>query len=441
MLKAESATLRLSSALSSDGGFGLKSGPTHSDSLERCEKTIQYRNRRGGISGLTLAITLLEYNIDLTIYEAASHFGEIGAGVALGPNAGRAMETMSPKIYNAFLKCKTDNMWESKQDSWFTIRVGDVRKANKDGFVKAGKKVGDALFDVPLTGTGGRGGIYRAQFLDELIKEIPEDKAKFDKRLDDLNEAEDGSGDMVLHFTDGSTAQHSAVIACDVRLSRLIPMDEACKLLGDEVAQNSQMFFGYHGHLLTFPIQQGKVMNVVAFNSRKSWDNDKWVVTTSKEEMAADFADWGDHVQKIVGAMQKPDVWALFMHPPCETYTRGRVCLLGDAAHATTPHQGSGAGMCIEDAFIMAGLIKEMNSVDELQRAFKAFEQVRIERTQKLITTSHEAGMLYDFELVGDDLDKLEENLLNRMGWIWNLDLEQQLNEARKIFHGESAKI
>jgi salicylate hydroxylase len=42
----------------------------------------------GGISGLSLAITLLEYGIDLTIYEAAPHFGEIGAGVAFGPNAG-----------------------------------------------------------------------------------------------------------------------------------------------------------------------------------------------------------------------------------------------------------------------------------------------------------------------------------------------------------------
>lgn len=419
----------------------------------------------GGISGLTLAITLLRYDVPITVYEAAASFSEIGAGVAFGPNAGRAMELMSPKIYNAFLKCKTGNIWEAQQNSWFSIRVGDARKADKDGYVREGKKVGDKLFDIPLPSTGGRGGVYRAHFLDELVKEIPEGVAKFDKRLVDLKDAEDGSGDMVLHFADGTTAQHSAIIGCDGIKSKartwllgkddpaanavfsgkyayrgLIPMDEAVELLGAEVAQNSQIFLGYHGHLLTFPIEHGKTMNVVAFNSRETWDKDKWVVTTSKEDMDRDFAEWGPHVQKIVGAMQKPDVWALFMHPPCSTYTKGRVCLLGDAAHATTPHQGAGAGMCIEDSFILANLIKEANGVDDVERAFRVFDQVRRERSQKNVTTSYEAGQLYDFELHGDDLDKIEESFLSRMGWIWNVDLEQQLQEAKKIFHEDKAK-
>jgi len=418
----------------------------------------------GGISGLTLAITLLQYDIPLTIYEAAPHFGEIGAGVAFGPNAGRAMELMSPKIYNAFMKCKTGNTAQAKTDSWFTIRVGDARKADKDGYVRDGKKVGDALFDVPMNQKGGRGGVYRAHFLDELVKDIPDGVAKFDKKLVDMNEADDGSGDIVLHFADGSKAQHNAVIGCDgiKSLTRkwllgkddpaahavfsgkyayrgLIPMDKAVELLGDEVARNSQMFFGYHGHLLTFPIEHGKTMNVVAFNSRETWDDEKWVVTTSKEDMEADFAEWGPHVQKIVGAMQKPDIWALFMHPPCNTYTKGRVCLLGDAAHATTPHQGAGAGMCIEDSYILANLIKEADSIDDLPRAFRAFDQTRRERTQKNVVTSHEGGKLYDFELFGDDLDKIEESMRTRMGWIWQVDLQKQLEDAKKIFQ-DSAK-
>jgi salicylate hydroxylase len=156
-------------------------------------------------------------------------------------------------------------------------------------------------------------------------------------------------------------------------------------------------------------------------------------VTTSKEDMEADFASWGPHVQKIVGAMQKPDIWALFEHPPCDTYTKGRVCLLGDAAHATTPHQGAGAGMCIEDSYILANLIKEANNIDELQKAFKAFDDVRRERTQKNVKTSHEAGKMYDFELFGDDIDKIEESFSTRMRWIWDVDLQAQLEEATKI--------
>lgn len=414
----------------------------------------------GGISGLTLAIALLQHNIPITIYEAAPHFGEIGAGVALGPNAGRAMELMSSKIYSAFLKCKTGN--KSSKDSWFTIRVGDARKADANGYVKKDVKVGEALFNVPFNTTEGRGGVYRAHFLDELIKEIPQGIAKFDKRLTGMDEAKDGSGDIVLQFTDGTTAQHNAVIACDGIKSfarkwmlgeddpvskaifsgkyayrGLIPMEKASELLGDEVAQNSQIFLGYHGHLLTFPVEHGKTMNVVAFNSRDTWEDDKWVVSTSKEVMEADFAGWGPHVQKIIGAMEKPDIWALFMHLPCKTYTKGRVCLSGDAAHATTPHQGAGAGMCIEDSYILSSLIKEADTIEDVERAFKAFDAVRRERSQKNVVTSLEAGKLYDFELLGDDLDKIQDNFLTRMQWIWHVDLQEQLAQAQKIFHAE----
>jgi len=239
----------------------------------------------GGISGLTLAITLLQYDIPFTIYEAAAHFGEIGAGVALGPNAGQAIKLMSPAIFEAFVKCKTGNVGD-KFDAWFTIRVGDIRRADKDGFVKKGKKVGDELFDVWMPPGGDRGGVYRATFLNELVKHLPDDNVKFKKRFKDMHEALDGSGDMVIEFEDGSTAQHSAVIGCDGIKSMtrkwllgkdhpaanavfsgkyayrgLIPMDTAIEILGEDAARNSQMYLGYHGHLLTFPIEHGKTMN------------------------------------------------------------------------------------------------------------------------------------------------------------------------------------
>ncbi|RMZ70632.1 mannitol 1-phosphate dehydrogenase [Pyrenophora seminiperda CCB06] len=411
----------------------------------------------GGISGLTLAITLLQYNVPFTIYESAPHFGEIGAGVALGPNAGQAMKLMSPAIFQAFLKCKTENVG-AKLDAWFTIRVGDARRADKDGFVKKEKKVCDELFDVWMPPGSDRGGVYRATFLDELVKHLPDSNVKFRKRFKDMHEATDGSGDMVIFFEDGSTAQHSAVIGCDGIKSQtrkwllgkhhpaanavfsgkyayrgLIPMKDAIEMLGEDTARNSQMYLGYHGHLLTFPIEHGKTMNVVAFCSRDTWDDEKWVVSTSKQTMEAEFDGWGPHVQKIVRAMQKPDVWALFMHPNCETYTRGRVCLAGDAAHATTPHQGAGAGMCIEDSYIIANLIKEANSVEDLERAFTAFDQVRRKRTQENVQRSYENGKMYEFEMYGDDLDRIERAYAEKMKWVWDIDLEAQLAQAKKI--------
>ncbi|KAI1374466.1 mannitol 1-phosphate dehydrogenase [Hypoxylon crocopeplum] len=417
----------------------------------------------GGISGLTLAISLLQQNVPVTVYESASKFGEIGAGVGFGPNAVRAMGLISPEIVEGFKRCVTHGWNES---DWFTIRVGDHRKAGPDGVLKQkekeGLKVGDPIFEMHYTNDDLAGGVHRAHFLNELLKLIPDSVSKLGKRLIDITSA-DESCDAVLHFADGSTARHSAVIGCDGIKSKtrdilldgeatavfsgkyayrgLIPMEKAAKLLGDKIAHNSQLFMGYHGHLLTFPIEKGKTMNVVAFNSCETWTDPKWVVSTTKENMLADYSTWGPMVNTIIANMEKRDIWALFNHPPAKTYysTSPRICLLGDAAHATTPHQGSGAGMCIEDCYILSRLIGEVESAQDLGKVFQAYEEVRLRRTQDLVRTSKEAGMLYEFELEGDDLEAIERNFKARMSWIWDKDLKQDLEKALSILKGYSS--
>ncbi|KAI1422928.1 mannitol 1-phosphate dehydrogenase 2 [Xylaria sp. FL1777] len=419
----------------------------------------------GGITGLTLAISLLQHNVPITVYESASQFGEIGAGVGFGPNAVRAMSLISPQMKDAYRRCQT-LQWESKQNVWFGARVGDSRKAGEDGTFeyggRSGVKIGDEMFEIcytSLEGIGNVGGVHRAHFLDQLVQLIPESVARFGKRLVDISKATDGSEDVVLHFADGATAQHTAVLGCDGIKSQtrklllggddwnavfsgkcayrgLVPMTKAVELLGEEEAMNSQIYFGYHGHILTFPIEKGKTMNVVAFASRESWTTPEWVVRVTKEELLADFRTWGPTALRIISAMERHDVWALFDHPPAPIYygTQPRICLVGDAAHATTPHQGAGAGMGIEDCYVLGNLIGEANSVEDLDRAFKAYDEVRRPRTQKLVKTSREAGQLWDFELEGDDIDALQRNMDNRMRWIWDVDLPAELERARAIF-------
>ncbi|KAI1322565.1 mannitol 1-phosphate dehydrogenase 2 [Xylariaceae sp. FL0255] len=421
----------------------------------------------GGITGLVLAISLTQQNISITLYESSSKFGEIGAGVGFGPNAVKAMQLISPGIMAGFRRCQTEQ-FESKRKIWFSVSVGDCRKAGDEdqGFEYAGRtgnKVEDELFEIPYTnieGTGGVGGVHRARFLDELVSLIPPDIARFRKRLVDVTSAEDGSGDAVLHFADGTTAQHTAVLGCDGIKSQtrkvllggdecgpvftgkcahrgLIPMTKAIELLGEERANNSQIYFGYHSHILTFPIDRGKTMNVVAFASYKTWNSPHWVVQASHDQRNGDFVNYGPAVKALVAAMELSTIWALFDHPPAPTYygTRPRVCLVGDAAHASTPHQGAGAGMGIEDCYILGNLIGDAVSAEDLERAFKAYDEIRRPRTQNLVTTSREAGMLWDFELESDDLDAIEKNMRSRMQWIWNIDLEVELQKAKDIFH------
>lgn len=399
-----------------------------------------------GIAGLTLAIGLLRHNVPFHLYESAHAFAEVGAGVSFGPNSLRAMSLIDPKIREGYDKRATSNAYREKKAVFFDFHAG-----MDCGIGKAGEKVATVN-----TGDVGSSSIHRAHFLDELVALVPDENMTFGKRVVKVEEREGG---VRLHFADGGTAEASAAVGCDGVKSNLrrivlgeedgsahptftgkyayrglIPMGKAVGLLGDELARNSVMWMGNHGHLLTFPIEKGQLMNVVAFRTKGDgkWEDDKWVVPVDREKMQGDFHDWGESVTKILSLMEKPDLWALFDYPPAKTYCKGRTCLSGDAAHASTPHQGAGAGMALEDSYVMSSLLGAVQESSDIEGAFRAFDAVRRPRTQKLVTTSRETGELYDLEAegVGDDADKLRENLATRYKWIWEKDLEGDLAEA-----------
>lgn len=77
--------------------------------------------------------------------------------------------------------------------------------------------------------------------------------------------------------------------------------------------------------------------------------------------------------------MPDADMWALFDMLPAPTYYAGNVVLMGDAAHASTPHQGAGAGQALEDAFILSILLgdERTRSVGDIPAAFGAYDAVR----------------------------------------------------------------
>ncbi|KAF3032228.1 hypothetical protein E8E11_000503 [Didymella keratinophila] len=407
----------------------------------------------GGIAGVLLTIALLKHcpHFKITLYESASAFGEIGAGVGFQPVMVRTMAQIDPRIAAAFEKCIQGNE-ESDPPIWFTVRVSDERKT--------GARTGEELFKIPSR-KGPRGGVHRAHFLNELVRLIPDGIAVFGKRVLDVQKVGDASGNVVLHFADGSRAQHTAVFGCDGIKSRirpivlansdpapavfsgkyvyrgLLPMDKAIEIMSSDEHRTPQLHMGYHGHLITFPIAGGKIMNVVAFASKSTWEDTNWVLQASREDMLKDFQHWDPKVRTLMANIQKPDIWALFNHLPASTYysTEPLVCLVGDAAHASTPHQGSGAGMCVEDAYILSQVLSKCQTRDDFKTAFKAYDAVRRPRSQKVVKTSREAGQLWDLEGEGvaDDLHALEQNATSRMSWIWDHDISVDLQAAQQI--------
>lgn len=426
----------------------------------------------GGIAGVTLAIGLLTRspNMHITLYESASAFGEIGAGIGFEPVMVRTMGLIDPRIATAYKRCNQGNTM-TEPPRWLTLSVGDERKK--------GVKMGEEIFYMPAR-RGPRGGVHRAHFLNELVKLIPKGIAQFKKRLTNVMEAEDGSGDALLHFADGTTTQHHAVLGCDGIKSRtrsivlgdseasqavfsgkyayrgLIPMERAAEIMGERIPRISHMYLGYHGHVLTFPIANETLLNgitycylrfffrmmtdcltVVAFSSRPTWEEPGWVVQASRDDMLNDFKHFSPTVRAIIENVQKPDIWALFDHPHASTYyaTKPLVCLVGDAAHASTSHQAGGAGMGIEDVFILSELLSQCSAKSDIKKAFHAFDELRRPRSQKMVKTSREAGMMWDFEGegIGDDLEALKHNASSMLDWVWDYEILDDLTRAKGI--------
>lgn len=209
----------------------------------------------GGIAGVTLAVALHHRAISATVYEQASAFGEIGAGVSFSPNAVQAMKECHQGIYEAFEKVCTRNLWPSKQKVWFDYLDGYSGNQNDDEQQAAAFSISNSL---------GQNGVHRARFLDEMVKLLPDGVAKFGKRLSTLSE--NNQGRIVMSFEDGTSAEADAVIGCDGIKSKvrqilvgadhpsahpsythkyayrgLIPMEQAIAAIGNERAQNACM--------------------------------------------------------------------------------------------------------------------------------------------------------------------------------------------------------
>jgi salicylate hydroxylase len=274
------------------------------------EKPISVAIVGGGIGGLSLAIGLLRYpHINVSVYEAAPEFKEISAGLALGPNAQRALEKISPEAAQGFKEIATSNTSPEFQNTWFEFRNGI-----------SGPQEG--IFLSKCENETGQQNVYRAKFLNVLAALVPRSISHFDKRLTAIEDREDG---VRMQFADGTTAEADCVIGADGVHSRirkhilgaedpaanpvfsgivsyrgLIPMEIARASVG-KYAEDAYMWCGDGGMVMTYPINSGETLNVVASMSGKpSWDEDRYMVPASKKRLMEDFEGWDGIPTKVL---------------------------------------------------------------------------------------------------------------------------------------------
>jgi salicylate hydroxylase len=137
----------------------------------------------------------------------------------------------------------------------------------------------------------------------------------------------------------------------------LVPMDHALAVLGDWKANNFHHHVGPGAHVTHYPVAGRAALNVVIFLSDPNpWpDTEHMVAEGTRAEVEAALEGWHPTVLALVGLLpERLNTWALFDTGefPAAAYNRGRVCLLGDAAHASSPHHGAGASAGVSSPFL-----------------------------------------------------------------------------------------
>lgn len=169
-------------------------------STSQGQKKIQVAVVGGGIGGLCVALGLLKHpHLEVQIYEAAHKFSEIGAGVAFGPNAQRALKLIGPELEQAYLNQATHNQWKDMANTWFEYEFG------------MGPFVGEKIV-APKNETG-QATVHRAKFLQEFVNLLPKGIAHFGKRMHEIKD--NGKDGVDILFKDGTTAHADCVIGAD----------------------------------------------------------------------------------------------------------------------------------------------------------------------------------------------------------------------------------
>jgi salicylate hydroxylase len=197
-----------------------------------------------------------------------------------------------------------------------------------------------------------------------------------------------------------------------------------------------QFWIGPGGHLLHYPMGNDHINFLLVERHPAPWPRREWVMPASEGEQLRLFANWHPAVVEMITAKPISDRWGLFHRPPLGRWTRGRITLLGDAAHQLAPHHGQGANQSIEDAVVLASCIGNAGP-GSLREALTRYEKLRRGRTRKIQYASISTADILHLP-DGDNADRRNarlgslEGALHHLGWIHEFDASIQEPSERQ---------
>jgi salicylate hydroxylase len=372
----------------------------------------------GGIGGLTAANSLVRRGVEVTVFEQADVLGEVGAGVFVYPNGLRQLERMG--LGKALAE------------------VGAKVGSGSEYYRMDGAVVGK-IFTTDSSGWNGIYGMHRADLLRVLAEALPPTSIRTGHRCVGF---EQNANVARLKFANGESAEADVVIGADGIQSILqkyivepaMPEYSGSRayrglLSADKVPdwrkEAHQIWMGDGKHFMVFPVRRGRLFNYVGFVPTKSETAESWSAIGDRDELAASFEGWDP---LVVGLLEKVETcfwWGLYDRRPLTAWAKGRLALLGDAAHAMLPHLGQGANQAMEDGVALAVLLEGRNST-EIGDVLRRYETFRKERTDIVQAEARKNGLRYDSRYANlKQRDREIANSAEFRKWLYDYDVEK----------------
>lgn len=337
----------------------------------------------GGIGGLTTAVALRQIGVDVRVTERASAFGEVGAGVQLGPNATAVLRRLG--------------LGEALDAVGFAPEVMRILRWQDDTTLGEWPLAAEMLrqYGAPYYTA------YRPDLIELLAAALPPDVVRLRSKVTGVDPGEpavtlaDGTrlaADLVI----GADGTHSAVRGATVgdapaRFSgmcayrALIPVQP-----GDDLSV--RLWLGPGRHVVIYPMGKGPDwLNAVCVVPEPDWQEESWTAPGTAEDLRQHFHDWSPSLRELLQRVTEPVFrWALYDREPLRAWSTATTTLLGDAAHPMLPYLAQGAAQSIEDAAALAASIDE-----DVAATLHAYEARRREHTARIQRLAWDNNVVY----------------------------------------------
>ncbi|MPV86868.1 FAD-dependent monooxygenase [Ostreibacterium oceani] len=334
-----------------------------------------------GISGLTTALTLKKNGLNVNIYEGSSEIKPVGAGIILANNA-----------MQVFQKMGIQDKIEKTGNKISTVKITDAQL--------------NRISDIDLTEFEKQYGVYnvaihRGKLQKILANEVGYENIKLSKRLSKI----DKNRMFTLTFEDKTTLESSVVIGADGLNSTVRNQLFAASTLRNAKQTcwrgvcDIELPEKYHNEL-NEAWGKGKRFGFVKISDKKVY----WYALTNlkkarenSEDLTDIFSEFHNDILHIISktAINQIMVTDIIDLKPMDKWQSDNICLVGDAAHATTPNLGQGACQAIEDAYIIGQLL---DSGMALKDTFIEYEKIRRKKAHMIVNTSWSVGKIAQIE-------------------------------------------